>query len=112
MAKEVENNGLAHNAIAQSTVINGNIVSEEDFRIDGTLEGDISVTGKLVIGPKGTIHGKIACENIEIMGTVEGNVIVAQSAIFRGTAIFTGELQVSQILIEPGAQFNGSCSMK
>ena len=37
------------NRIERSTKITGEIVSEADFRIDGTLEGTITTTGKVVI---------------------------------------------------------------
>ena len=42
-----------HSRIESSTSIKGDIISEGDFRIDGTLEGSIKTNGKIVIGKEG-----------------------------------------------------------
>lgn len=47
------------NRIERSTIITGEIVSEADFRIDGTLEGTITTSGKVVIGKEGVINGNV-----------------------------------------------------
>ena len=38
------------NKIASGTTITGDIESEGDFRIDGVIKGNFSLTGKVVIG--------------------------------------------------------------
>ena len=53
MAKTVETDNSI-NTITAGTVIRGNISTPGDFRMDGTLEGNISIDGKLVVGE----HGK------------------------------------------------------
>ena len=49
--KNNDHNGQP-NRIERSTKITGEIVSEADFRIDGTLEGSITTSEKVVIGKK------------------------------------------------------------
>ncbi len=102
----------AHNAIVASTTINGDIAAEEDFRLDGTLVGNISVGGKLIIGPAGSVKGNVACENLELNGVIIGNVKVGNLVTLRETAVLDGELILSQLFIEPGARFNGNCTMR
>ncbi|WP_309477229.1 bactofilin family protein [Tenacibaculum aquimarinum] len=45
------------NILAQNTQIIGNITSDGDFRIDGTLEGNLTTDGRVVIGAKGLVKG-------------------------------------------------------
>ncbi len=61
-----ESQGNQPNRIEKNTSITGNIVSENDFRIDGKLEGDIKTSGKVVIGQNGRINGKIVCVSADV----------------------------------------------
>ena len=47
--KEEHSSGGLHNALAAGTIIKGNIITETDFRLDGTVEGDIRCKGKIVV---------------------------------------------------------------
>ena len=111
MAKEIVSQGSAHNALAQGTFIKGSIRAEEDIRIDGIVEGDINCKGKVVVGAKGEVHGRIICESAEFLGKVEGDIEVFNKVSFKQTAIFQGNLTTKALDIEPGATFNGTCKM-
>jgi cytoskeletal protein CcmA (bactofilin family) len=99
------------NRIVQDTEIIGDIFSEADFRLDGTLKGNFTCNGKLVIGPKGKIIGDIKCLNLDIEGTFEGNVEVQQQIAIRAQATIIGHLKMNQLLVEAGANFNATCEM-
>ncbi|WP_165041794.1 polymer-forming cytoskeletal protein [Dysgonomonas sp. ZJ709] len=100
-----------HNVLAIGTVIKGDICAEEDFRIDGTIEGDITCKGKIIIGAQSSITGNIECTNIEMMGKVTGNICCTNNIILRASANLNGEIKSQTIEIEPGAIFSGTCSM-
>ena len=68
--KEENTNGGLHNTLAAGTTVKGDIVTETDFRLDGKIEGDVSCSGKIVIGPKGNVTGNIVSTNAEILGEV------------------------------------------
>lgn len=102
---------MAHNAIPSGTVIKGEITAEEDFRLDGILEGNMQLSGKLIIGPKGSLVGNVSCVDIEVMGRFSGKADVSNQTILRSTANCTMELSTSTILIEAGAFFSGRCVM-
>jgi len=104
-------NGVIHNAIAPGTQITGSIVAEKDFRIDGNIDGDIVCQGKVIVGRQGCIKGKIACVNAEIVGQVEGRIQVSEILTLRATAVVQGEIKISTLIVEPNAQFNGTCEM-
>jgi len=113
MAKEiVTNTGAMYNALTNGSKIVGKIFADSDFRIDGEVEGTITCNGKVVIGQKGYLKGSISCINAEIIGTVQGDLVVSETLSLRGTAIIKGDVKTKILMVEPNAVFNGSCSMK
>ena len=105
------NSGGVHNVLAGGTIVTGTIVTESDFRLDGCIEGDINCKGKIVVGPKGSIKGNIVSDNAEILGSVEGSIRIKEKLIFKSTANIKGDAYIQTLEIEPGANFNGSCTM-
>lgn len=100
-----------HNILSQNTSITGNIVTNDDMRFDGYIQGNITSEKKLVIGEMAVIEGDIKCSHIDCMGKITGNVISADSVILRATASLAGNVVTKYIEIEPGAFFEGSCTM-
>ena len=61
--KTSDTNNASINLIGNGTTIIGDINSDGDVRIDGTLKGNISISGKLVVGSSGKIEGSVICQN-------------------------------------------------
>jgi len=100
------------NRIVEGTVIKGDIISTADFRLDGELIGNFQSTGKLVIGPSGSIIGDIICNNADIEGKFNGSIQVNEVLNVKSKASIHGEVTVGKLSVEPGADFSASCVMK
>lgn len=111
MKDKPTNNGVIHNSIASGTRIVGTITAENDFRIDGSIDGEIICQGKVVIGSQGVMKGKLTCMNAEIVGTMEGELKVSEVLVLKSTASVTGDIKISTLVVEPKARLNGTCSM-
>ena len=111
MGKEVVHTGIGHNIIAQGTKIVGTITTNSDIRIDGELEGDLVCKGKIVIGQQGNIKGNVECANAEVMGNINGKMIVSGTLSLKSTSKIWGQIKTKILSIEPEAQFTGSCEM-
>jgi len=109
--KETVSSGIAHNALAVGTYVKGDIKAEEDFRIDGKLDGNIECSGKVIVGPQAEINGNIQCQNTDLMGAVNGNIMIHEVVSLKSSVRFTGEIVAKYIEIETGASFNGTCRM-
>ena len=103
--------GSSVNLLAAGTAITGDVKSNGDFRIDGTLKGTLSVKGKLVVGPNGHIEGEIECQNADVSGEIKGKINVSELLMLRASAKINGDIFTGKISIEPDAQFTGTCSM-
>ncbi len=101
----------ARNIIALGTKIKGDLESDGDFRIEGSLIGTVKAKGKIVIGETGNVEGEIFCLNADISGTVNAKLEVGELTTLRATSKFSGDIITKKISIEPGALFSGSCHM-
>ena len=100
------------NRIEKGTKIIGEIQSKSDFRIDGTLEGSISTSGKVVIGKDGNINGKVVCSNADFEGNFSGNLEVKETLTLKSSSKTEGDVIISKLIVDAGAFFNARCSMK
>ena len=103
---------LERNIIGKNTTIVGDISSEGDFRVDGKVEGTIKTIGRVVIGKTGQVHGKVESNIAEIEGSFSGTLEVNNILTLKSTAVISGEVIVNKLSVEPGAEFNATCSMK
>jgi len=99
------------NIIANGTSVVGDIISDGDFRIEGSIKGTIVANGRIVVGDTGRVDGDIKCSNADICGNVTGKLEVENLTVFKSTAKFNGDVITKRISIEPGAVFSGTCKM-
>ena len=101
----------AMNQFGNGTVINGDVSTEGDIRIDGKVTGNVNCKAKVVIGTTGVIEGDIVCQNAYIDGKVNGTIEVSELLILSKTATVNGDIKIKKLVVEEGAKFNGKCSM-
>jgi len=111
MAKYNETDNSTINLISNGTDITGDIKSNGDIRIDGSLKGNLNTKGKVVIGPTGKVSGEVICKNSEVSGIVEGKIIVGQLLNLKASSKILGDIATVKLSIEPGAIFSGTCKM-
>jgi len=100
------------NIISAGTTFTGDIISAGDCRVDGTFKGNITSNSKIFIGKNGLIEGKINCQSIEIEGQAKADISATELLSLKATAVLNGNIRISKIAIEPGANFAGNCVMQ
>ncbi len=99
------------NVIGSDTVIEGNITSNGDVRIDGTLVGSVKTSSKLVLGISGKIEGDANAKSADISGKVDGNVNISEILYLKSTSRIVGDIHTNKLVVESGGEFNGKCEM-
>ena len=99
------------NMISEGTVLNGNIESESDIRISGTIDGEAHSTGRIIVTASGSVNGNVKAEDADIAGKLEGELFISGKLILRSSAIITGDIHTKTLLVEEGAQIRGNCNM-
>jgi cytoskeletal protein CcmA (bactofilin family) len=100
------------NRILSGTEFTGDIVSDSNIQIEGDIIGNVSCSGKVLIGSSGKLKGNLVCVNAEIDGTVHGELTVENLLTMHSTARIKGDIQATKLTIEEGAYFEGACVMK
>ena len=98
--------------IESSTKIVGDIVSKADFRIDGVVEGNITTTGKVVVGASGKISGKLNCSNADVSGSISGHIQISETLSLMSESYIQGDITTAKLSVEEGAQVDATIVMK
>lgn len=81
------------------------------MHIDGRVEGEIESKADVALGEQGHFKGNIRARNIFVSGRLEGRVIAERLEIVAGGAV-EGEIEIGDLVIEPGGRFNGSSTIR
>ena len=97
--------------MGKNVEIKGNVNFEGSGRIDGKIEGKITVKGSIIFGEGAVITSDVEGDTVVVGGKVTGKITAHQKIQLLRTSVFTGDLMTPSLLIEDGAQFNGTCKM-
>lgn len=97
--------------IGNGVVLTGDIKSNADIRIDGTVKGSVQCSARVLVGAEGVVEGNIDCKQADVMGNIKGNIKAQEILSLRGTANLTGDIFAMKLQVEPTANFNGRCNM-
>ncbi len=98
--------------IAQGAVIDGPLTTKEGTRIDGTVNGNVTVNGSLIVGQEAKIVGAVTATNLFLAGEIQGNVGVANGKVeISDTGKLIGDLAAKTLVIDENALFQGQCTM-
>jgi cytoskeletal protein CcmA (bactofilin family) len=104
-------NGNSATLISAGTTLNGDVASENDLRIDGTVKGNVICSAKVIIGTSGLIEGNVTGIQADVSGKVLGNIEVKELLQLREESNVEGNIMAGKLQIEPTAIFNGRCQM-
>ncbi len=85
----------------------GELSGEGDFQIAGRFEGEINVTGRVVVTEGAQVDANITALGIVIGGTVRGNLSAATRVEILPTGALTGSLKTGSFMAADGASVKG-----
>ncbi len=89
----------------------GELSAEEDFILQGRIEGSINHTQSVTIGGDGAVVGNIYARAIVIDGNVEGDLHGVESVTVHETGRVVGNIFAPRVGLVDGATFNGRIDM-
>ncbi len=114
MAKRHDLMGVAgaDTVIGSGVKLRGNLVSEGDIIVDGTLAGNIKTRGNLTIGVNAHVTGDVIADNLTVAGLLEGHVRAADATTIAETGQVKGDITTGRMRIDMGGIFIGISKMK
>jgi cytoskeletal protein CcmA (bactofilin family) len=94
--------------IGASLRITGEVTSQEDITIHGSVTGQIRMKdGTLLVAPKGHIDAEVHGLRVTIHGRLAGDVAATERIELTPTADVTGTLTARAVVLRDGAAFSG-----
>jgi cytoskeletal protein CcmA (bactofilin family) len=87
--------------------IKGSLQSSENVDLNGQFEGQMDVKARLFIGPQAKATANLKVAELNVAGTVQGNVDATGRVTLRCGANLVGDVKTPGIVIEDGAFFKG-----
>ncbi|MFL5730938.1 MAG: polymer-forming cytoskeletal protein [Cytophagaceae bacterium] len=109
--KELEQLSNSSTIIGKGTILEGNIETLGNLRIEGKAIGSVKSKSKIALGDSSVVEGNIIAQNAEIAGEIKGSIEVSDLLILKSSAVIHGDILTNRIIIESGATFNGQCKM-
>lgn len=96
--------------ISKPSVISGNITSAKNGSLAGTVNGDITIRGKLTIEKTGTLNGDVYAKEIVVKGLVKGNIYCEGKVYACKNAEINGNIIAREAMIDKESKVKGAIS--
>lgn len=97
--------------ISEGSVLEGSLKAPSFARIDGLVNGDVTVDEGLILGEKGQVKGNIITKEIVVYGIVNGDIQTGSLEI-KASGEITGSIKTQTLLVETGGVYNGQLTMQ
>ncbi len=98
--------------LGRSVTVTGEIHSREPLTIEGEVQGTIDVAGHLLtIAANGNVRASVNAKEIDVHGSLQGNVEGADKIYIRSGAHFVGDIHARGIVIEDGGFVRGKVDL-
>ena len=86
--EQMSSGGVAETIVGTSVKLKGNLQSNGDITVDGSVNGEIKTKGTVNIGPNANVIANVKAKKVTVAGTVQGNI----EAVERLTITETGRV--------------------
>ena len=90
----------------------GSISAQTIELLDCTINGDVSIEQKLIIGENAAINGSVCAGELDCAGTINGDAAVNGRVSLRSTADIRGNVRAVKMNMEEGAQIKGGIEIR
>ncbi len=96
--------------ISEGAIISGDLKAPAFARIDGIVNGNVTIDEGLILGEKASIQGHVKTKEMVVYGVVNGNLSV-ESLEIKSTGKINGDIKTHTLAVETGAVYNGNLLM-
>jgi cytoskeletal protein CcmA (bactofilin family) len=97
--------------IGSTITVNGSFKSQEDVSIQGKVQGSIETTADIFVEQGGTVEAEVTTRNIDVRGTVIGNVTASDRFEIHPGGSVTGDVRAPRVVLADGGRYKGNIDM-
>jgi cytoskeletal protein CcmA (bactofilin family) len=98
---------VSYSLVAADTLINGEIQTRGDIRIEGEVQGNVSALGEVHICTGAKVTGDLRAANVQIAGKLIGNAWSDGDVTLYERARMRGDLRAVSFSVGTDARYNG-----
>lgn len=102
---------MAGTLIGEELTIEGEITSDEEVVIQGTVRGALSSTDTIKVLSGAVVEADISATSLSVAGTVTGNVTASDRVDLQTGGRLIGDVRSARLTIADGASFKGNVDM-
>ncbi len=102
---------MAGTLIGEELTIEGEITSEEEVVVQGTVRGALSSTDAVQILSGAIVEADISAATLSVGGSVTGNVTASDRVDLQAGGRLVGDVRSARLTIADGAAFKGNVDM-
>lgn len=103
--------GDIETVIGKNTKIHGEVSGTGNLRVDGEIEGELKLSGSVIVGETGMVTGNVSARSLDVSGTVHGNAQTEEGLTIHSAGQLIGDVKVNAFQIEDGGIFKGRSEM-
>ncbi len=96
--------------IGPRTRLRARVHGDGDVALEGQVEGNVSIGGKLTVHEGGVLKGECAAGELLVTGDLEGPIRSEGALHVGATGKVNGTVRVASLSLEDGARFHGEVS--
>ena len=102
---------MAGTIIGHGITIEGEITSDEELVVAGTVRGKLSVEGPVTVDAGAVVEADIGAASLSVGGHVTGNVAASDRVDLLAGGRLIGDVKAARLTIADGASFKGNVDM-
>lgn len=98
--------------IPAGVTFRGDVQGDADLLVFGRIDGEIRLSGALVVEESGSVRGEVRARSVTVRGVVVGDAYGVESVRVDDGARMVGDATAPRVLIVEGARFRGRIHMR
>lgn len=103
---------MASTIIGAGITVEGEITTDEDVVVAGTVRGKLSAKEGVAIEHGATVEADVVSGSLVVAGSLTGNVTATERVDLQSGARVVGNVKAARVTIADGAQFKGNVDME
>ena len=102
---------MAGTVVGEGLTIEGELSSDEEVVVYGSVRGAVSSSEAVSVGPNGSVAADITASSLSVAGQVTGNINANDRVDIQAGGRLVGDVKASRLTIADGASFKGNVDM-
>ena len=102
---------MASTVIGSGITIEGEVTSDEDVIVQGTLRGKLTAREGVTVESGAVVEADVIGGPFSVAGSITGNITSSDRVDLQTGAKVVGNVKAARITIADGAQFKGNVDM-